>query len=752
VPASVTVPQGATSATFPITTNQVSTSTSLTISGNDNTTQTATLTLTPPVLLSILMNANSVPGGTSSTGTVTLASPAPSGGALVTLTNDVPVAQPHTIQAVTYPGALQANGSISPAGLQADGAIYWSTLGPSYYTNPPSGTVLAVSGLPGLTVTLTNSAQLPLQYDTECPAFDCAWLGNFNPGADILWDGGTYVNGNWVGNGPLTVTFSSPQRGLGFQIMPDELGAFTASLCAYDSSNTPLGCSSFSGLGSANDQAIPVGLYDDTQEISKVIIDGGGALYAHDFAIGDMFITNAARPVVATVPGSVTVPAGQTTGTFTVTTSAVNTSTFVNITGTYSGTQTTGTVQVTSIIPGISTVSLSPNTVTGGSSTTGTVTLSSPAVVGGAMVMLSSDNAAASVPASITVPAHATTATFPVNTTAVISTTTPNITASFNSTQGTAQLTVNPPPPPGVSQLILGASTGLSNKLAVVLPSILSVLVSPASVEGGTANATGTVTLKAAAPAGGITVALSATSQAGSVPASVKVAAGATTAKFTALTKTVPVVTLDTITATLNGSANATLTINPPAISSVTLAPASLIGGATSTATVKLNQTAPTGGVVVSVASGSTAVATLSVSSVTVPAGSSSTTFTVTSIPVGAKATSSITATLAGGGTKSATLTINPPTLSSLTLSPATVTHPALSTGTVTISGAAPAGGFVVTLSSSSPSVATVPPTTTVPAGATTVKFTVTSVLPGTSTISASQTGSTTRKAGLKVN
>ncbi len=333
---------------------------------------------------------------------------------------------------------------ISPANLQADGAIYWSTLGPPYYTNIPSGTVLPVSGLPGLTVSLSNSANLSLQYDVECPAFDCAWVGNFNPGADILWDGGGYVNGNWVGNGPLTVTFSSPQRGLGFQIMPDELGAFTASLYAYDSSNTQLGCSSFSGLGSANDQAIPVGVYDDTQEISKVIIDAGGALYPHDFAIGDMFITNAARPVVAAVPSSVTVPAGQTTATFTVTTSAVNTSTFVDITGTYSGTQTTGSVQVTSIIPAISAVSLSPSTVTGGSSSTGTVTLSSPAVVGGAEVTLSSDNAAASVPASITVPAHATTATFNVTTTAVTSTTIPNITATLNGKPVTAQLTVNP--------------------------------------------------------------------------------------------------------------------------------------------------------------------------------------------------------------------------------------------------------------------------------------------------------------------
>ena len=296
------------------------------------------------------------------------------------LTNDVPIVQPHTIQTVTYPTALQANGSVSPASLQADGSISWSSLGPPFYTYIPSGTVVPVSGLPGLTVTLTNSANQPLQYDVNCPAFNCSWSGNFNPGADVLWDSGIYLpNGTWVGNGPLTVAFSSPQRGLGFQIMPDELGPFTATMCAYNSSNVQLGCASFSGLGSDFDQAIPIGLYDDTQEISKVVIDAGGALYPHDFAIGDLFVASAARPVVAVVPGSVTVPSGQTTGTFTVTTNPINTSTFVNITGSYSGTQTVGTLQVTSIIPTISTVSLAPTSVTGGNPSTGTVTLSSPA-------------------------------------------------------------------------------------------------------------------------------------------------------------------------------------------------------------------------------------------------------------------------------------------------------------------------------------------------------------------------------------
>jgi len=79
-----------------------------------------------------------------------------------------------------------------------------------------------------------------------------------------------------------------------------------------------------------------------------------------------------------------------------------------------------------------------------------------------------------------------------------------------------------------------------------------------------------------------------------------------------------------------------------------------------------------------------------------------------------------------GGGTRTATLTVIPPVVSSLTLNPTTVTGGLQnSTGTVTLNGPAPAGGALVALSSNNPSVASVPTSVTVPAGATTATFTV---------------------------
>src|SRR5262245_60012043 len=92
---------------------------------------------------------------------------------------------------------------------------------------------------------------------------------------------------------------------------------------------------------------------------------------------------------------------------------------------------------------GVSSVSLNPTSVTGGTSSTGTVTLSMAAPPGGLGVFLSSSAAPATVPGSVVVPAGQTSASFPVTTSAVTATTLVTISASSNGT-ASAVLTVNP--------------------------------------------------------------------------------------------------------------------------------------------------------------------------------------------------------------------------------------------------------------------------------------------------------------------
>lgn len=72
--------------------------------------------------------------------------------------------------------------------------------------------------------------------------------------------------------------------------------------------------------------------------------------------------------------------------------------------------------------------------------------------------------------------------------------------------------------------------------------------------------------------------------------------------------------------------------------------------------------------------------------------------------------------------------------------------------GTVTLAGAAASGGATVALSSSNPSVATVPASVGVAAGATSATFVVTGVSSGSATITASMNGSSRQSPALTVS
>lgn len=197
----------------------------------------------------------------------------------------------------------------------------------------------------------------------------------------------------------------------------------------------------------------------------------------------------------------------------------------------------------------LSAVSVSPTSVVGGSAAQGTVTLTSGAPSGGAVVTLTSaTSAVAAGPPSVTIPAGATSATFNVSTTSVTTNNSVILTAAYLGVSRTATLAVTPVPPPPPPA------------------SLNAVSVSPSSVLGGTSVA-GTVSLTSAAPTGGLIANLTSSAPGvASVPASVVIAAGASSAGFTVGTVSVATATTVTVTATLAGvTRTASLTVNPPA-------------------------------------------------------------------------------------------------------------------------------------------------------------------------------------------
>lgn len=408
--------------------------------------------------------------------------------------------------------------------------------------------------------------------------------------------------------------------------------------------------------------------------------------------------------IAALSAATVTIPAGQETGSVTVTTTAVAASATSTISGTLNGVAASTTLTVTP--PVVSSLSLSLASVTGGTPSTLTVTLDAVAPVGGTTVTLSSNNVAAVVPANVVIAAGATSGTATITTVPVSGDTTCTVTASTGASQA-------------------------SQTLQVLAALVSTVSVVPAAITGGN-SVVGQVKLTGNVPAAqtaGQTLTITSDNPVATPPATVVVRAGRNTATFTIRTAAVTVAGVANIKVTSGlVSGSAPLTINPPGVkvvqvSGLSLSLTSVVGGAISVATVGLTAPAPTGGFVVSITAG---VGVTVPATVVVPAGATSATFSITTAAVVANTNVVITAS-GGGKSKSATLAVTTQKVTALAVTPISVVGGGTVTGTVTIGGPAPTGGLVVALTSSK-SLLTVPATVTVPAGATTATFVGTSV------------------------
>jgi len=394
----------------------------------------------------------------------------------------------------------------------------------------------------------------------------------------------------------------------------------------------------------------------------------------------------------ATVPTSVTVASGQTSATFAISAGGVDKPTNVAVIGSFNGVSQSASLTINP--SALTSLSVNPTTVVGGNPSTGTVSLNGPAGPSGTVVRLSSNDSISKPPASVTVPSGLMSTNFTVATIGVSAQATSTITAQLDSKSNTAYLTVNP-------------------------ATLVSVSVNPTAVSGGNPS-TGTISLNGQAGPGGISVSLSSSSSVASVPALCVVPAGQASGTFMVSTTGVSAQSSATITAKFGQKTpTTTLTIVAATLSYVSFNPTSVVGGNPSTGTVFLSGQAPAHGLVVSLSSNNSD-ATLP-ATVTISAGKSNSTFKLSTLPVKAMTVASISAKLAGI-TSSALLTINPPSLASIAFSPSTVEGGSKSTGTITLSGPAPKGGVLVSLSSNNPA-ASIPASVTVSAGQTSVTF-----------------------------
>jgi hypothetical protein len=349
-----------------------------------------------------------------------------------------------------------------------------------------------------------------------------------------------------------------------------------------------------------------------------------------------------------------------------------------------------------------------------------TVTIDSPAPPGGLTVTITQTGLSGviSTPASVFIAAGTQSATFQVN---------------ALSAGGPIVVTVTLP-----------ASVGGASDSSTVTVAAYTISLDPASMNlsvGQTGNFT--VTLNRPASPAAITVTLTQTGPSGviSIPATVTINAGDTTASFqvTALTQGGPV----TITASLPPSLNAlpdtaTVTVGPMSLTAIPTALTVPVGG-TGTFILNLSIPAPAN-ITVTATSGNPGVAT-----VTPPAaphfttGTTSTAaFTVTGVALGTTTIYCQLPAAYGGGTAQVAITV---ANYQLTAIPSSLSLIPGGTGTfvLQLNQPAPAGGATITLASSNPQAATLSvPTITIPGGATqSAAVTVTGVNVGSSTITA---------------
>lgn len=273
---------------------------------------------------------------------------------------------------------------------------------------------------------------------------------------------------------------------------------------------------------------------------------------------------------------------------------------------------------------------------------------------------------------------------------------------------------------------------GDSNTFAITAAGSLSISAPAGGTEGGTLNATVTAST---APVSDLTISLSSSSTAATVPATVLLPAGQTSAAFTIsltddslLDGTQSCIVAAKAPALSTGSAVINVHDNETTTITLTL-PASLSEGASPTTGTATLAAAPASDVSLVLVSSDTSEITVP-ANVIIPAGSTSATFAITPINdtvIDFTQTVTLTASMQGWTAGADTILVTDNEAATLSLSFTSSVTEYQGTLTATLSASAVVEAATpVTLASGDTTEATVPATATLPAGSSSVQFTIT--------------------------
>lgn len=423
---------------FDIVTGPVQQTTPVTISVTGRgVTRSATLTVAPslPALTGLSVTPGSVPGGTPSTGTVTLGSAAPTGGISVSLSSQLPLTASVPASVTVPAGATSASFPITTFSTGFTTTVQLSaSLGDNFEfatlnVTPSSSAALtsvtlsptAVAGGSSSTGTVRLSAAAPSGGVVVSLSDDSA--ATAVPASVTVPAGAT--------SRTFTVTTTAVTAATAVTITAS-VGGATRSATLTVNPATPATPTLASPANNATGLQQPVTLnWNDVANATsyEVRVDDTSSMTAP-------FVANPTVTASQVTLGGL--PARQLWW-------QVRARNAAGVFGPFSSVRSFTPQAATGTAPTLDSLTMAPTSVTGGGTATGTVRLAAPAPTGGTSVSLTSGHTAVSVPAGVTVPGGQASVTFSASTTSVSGPTAVTVTATAAGVSRSATLTVNPP-------------------------------------------------------------------------------------------------------------------------------------------------------------------------------------------------------------------------------------------------------------------------------------------------------------------
>ncbi len=452
VPATVTMPGNTAWMQFQVQAGQVTAPTPVTLTATLNSgSASAQFNLLPPALKSLTISPSTISGGAQPQGIVMLNGQAPAGGAVVTLTSNSPSVSPPSsvvvaagdfsasfaIPSSTVTSNTTATVTANYGGASAQAQVTLTPQPPpsSLTLSPTSTTGLGGSSFATVTVASPSSTDQLLQ------------VASSNPAVASVPSSVTIPAGSTTGGFNIFTSSVSTQTVVTISVSGGGVTK-TANLTVNPSAPTPPPTPAAPALLSpAADARVGQPITFDWSDVANAT--------SYEIQIDDSNNFTAPLTLSQTVSVSQATITGLPAQKLFWRVRAFNSA---GVAGPFSASRrfTAGAVSTPPAAASLSAVNVSPSSVVGGNTAQGTVTLTSGAPSGGALVSLSSANASvAAVPASVTVAAGASSVTFNVTTSTVTANTSVVITATYSGTSRTTTLTVTPAstPPPSTNPL-----------------------------------------------------------------------------------------------------------------------------------------------------------------------------------------------------------------------------------------------------------------------------------------------------------